>query len=96
MFNFKVNHYIDELTRTQAVLDKTSETIKELDNEKRVHERRVGELEGVASQLKAKLNDMRKLKTDENAMQSRLLTEARRREGVSTRCLWCKTCETIA
>ena len=76
-----MNHYIDELTRTQSMLDKTSETMKELDDEKKVHQRRVNELEGVTSQLKVKLNEMRRVKSDENVMQQKLLHDARKREG---------------
>ena len=69
------------MTKIQGALDQSSEVVRDLEGEKRVHERRVGELESTAASLKAKLNEMRHLKNDQQVMQQRLLTEARKREG---------------
>ena len=80
-WTLQVNHCIDEMTKIQSALDQSTEVVRDLEGEKRIHERRVGELENVAASLKTKLSEMRHLKNDEHVMQQRLLSEARKREG---------------
>ena len=81
MVLFKVNHYIDELAKTQSQLDKLSEVLRRSEQEKQVHERRVNELESNLAKVKDKLTGIKRSKEDERMLNAQLLNDARKREG---------------
>ena len=81
--NLKVNHYIDELAKTQSQLDKLSEVVRRSDQEKKAHERRVSELEANLNNVREKLSGIKRSKDDERIINAQLLNDARKREGRS-------------
>ena len=76
-----MNHYIDELAKTQSQLDKLSEVLRRSEQEKQVHERRVNELESNLNKVKEKLTGIKRSKEDERMLNAQLLNDARKREG---------------
>ena len=60
-----------------------SEVVRRSEQEKKVHERRVSELEVNLNSVKERLSGIKRSKDDERMFNAQLLNDARKREGYS-------------